>query len=230
MRHSADAWAIVLAGGDGARLRALTTTRAGVVVPKQYCSFGHSTCLLQDALTRAHSVVAPAHACAVVAAQHRRWWSTALSQVHDTNVFIQPQNKGTGYGILLSLLRLKTINPRAVATLLPADHFFRDEGPITRTLRTAGNLASLNSRAIYLLGADPDGPDSELGYMIEDIGGPHDDLYHGAPEQYIDIAKRSRGQDAKNLTKSLREFADYLEWRRTIEDEKKTKAPPKKKR
>jgi mannose-1-phosphate guanylyltransferase len=166
VRHLANTWAIVLAGGDGARLRTLTKTREGEVVPKQYCSFGRSTCLLQDALQRAHSVVASPHLCTVVAAQHRRWWSSALSQVLDTNVFVQPKNKGTGYGILLALLRLSAINPCGIVTLLPADHFFRDEGPITRAMRTAGNLASLNPQAIYLLGSEPDGPDSELGYIL----------------------------------------------------------------
>jgi mannose-1-phosphate guanylyltransferase len=166
VRHLAHAWAVVLAGGDGARLRALTTTREGVVVPKQYCSFGRSTCLLQDALTRADSVAAPSHVCTVVAAQHQRWWSSAVSQLPKANVFVQPKNKGTGYGILLALLRLESIDPDAIATLLPADHFFRDEGPITRALRTAGNLASLDSHAIYLLGSAPDGPDSELGYIL----------------------------------------------------------------
>jgi mannose-1-phosphate guanylyltransferase len=166
MRDLANAWAIVLAGGDGSRLRALTTTRDGLVVPKQYCSFGRSACLLQDALKRAHSVVAPPHVCTVVAAHHRRWWSSALSQVQNTNVFVQPKNKGTGYGILLALLKLRAIRPNAIVTLLPADHFFRDEGPITRTLRTAGNLARLNPQAIYLLGSEPDGPDDELGYIL----------------------------------------------------------------
>jgi mannose-1-phosphate guanylyltransferase len=166
MRHMANAWAVVMAGGDGARLRSLTTTREGVVVPKQYCSFGRSECLLQDAVKRAQSVVSPAHVCSVVAAQHRRWWSTALSGSSDANTFVQPQNKGTGYGILLALLRLERINPAAVVTLLPADHYFKDEGPIIRTLRSAANLASENPNNIYLLGTEPEGPGSELGYIL----------------------------------------------------------------
>jgi mannose-1-phosphate guanylyltransferase len=73
---------------------------------------------------------------------------------------------GTGYGVLLALLRLSSINPGGIVTLLPADHFFRDEGAITRILRTAGNLASLNPGAIYLLGSEPDVPDSGLGYIL----------------------------------------------------------------
>jgi mannose-1-phosphate guanylyltransferase len=166
MRHMASAWAVVMAGGDGVRLRNLTTTREGLVVPKQYCSLGRSECLLQDAVKRAQRVVSPAHVCSVVAAQHRRWWSTALSDLSEANIFEQPQNKGTGYGILLALLRLERINPAAIVTLLPADHYFSDEAAIVRTLRSAANLASENPRTIYLLGTEPEGPDSELGYIL----------------------------------------------------------------
>src|SRR5262245_9870592 len=37
-------WSLVLAGGEGSRLRALTTRPCGTSVPKQYCSLhgGHS--------------------------------------------------------------------------------------------------------------------------------------------------------------------------------------------
>ena len=31
-------WALVLAAGDGSRLHSLTTTTAGVAVPKKFCS------------------------------------------------------------------------------------------------------------------------------------------------------------------------------------------------
>ncbi|HWG68728.1 MAG TPA: sugar phosphate nucleotidyltransferase [Steroidobacteraceae bacterium] len=166
MRQMANAWAVVMAGGDGARLRALTRTREGLIVPKQYCSLGRSECLLQDAVMRAQKVVNVAHVSCVVAAQHRRWWSTALSNISDTNIVVQPQNKGTGYGILLALLKLERINPAAIVTLLPADHYFTDDAPIIRTLRLAANLASDNPRTIYLLGTEPAGPDSELGYIL----------------------------------------------------------------
>jgi mannose-1-phosphate guanylyltransferase len=164
MRHS---WAVVLAGGDGARLRAMTTTREGQVIPKQYCSLGRSECLIQDAVKRAQGVVSSAHVCTVVAAQHRHWWRSALlSRVADRHVFIQPQNKGTGYGILFALLKLRRIDPDAVVTLLPADHYFRDEVPIVRSMRTAMNLAHQDPQGIYFLGTEPEGPDSELGYIL----------------------------------------------------------------
>jgi mannose-1-phosphate guanylyltransferase len=162
----AETWTVVLAGGEGSRLRMLTTTREGRVIPKQYCSIRRSSCLLQDALTRARTVTMPSHVCTVVAVQHRQWWTSAVSDLNELNVFVQPQNQGTAYGIALALLKLEMRNPGATVVILPADHYYRDENVITRVLRIAGNLAGANPRATYLLGAEPEGPDAELGYIL----------------------------------------------------------------
>jgi mannose-1-phosphate guanylyltransferase len=162
----ADTWAVILAGGDGSRLRKITTNREGLVIPKQYCSLERSSCLLQDAVARAGSVALPSHICTVVAAQHRRWWTSALAALTESNVFVQPQNRGTALGILLAALTLEMRNPSATIALLPADHYFRDEEAITRALRIAGNLAGANSASTYLIGAEPTGADPELGYIL----------------------------------------------------------------
>jgi mannose-1-phosphate guanylyltransferase len=166
LRRLTRTWAVVLAGGEGTRLRRMTTNPQGVVVPKQYCSIGRSSCLLQDALMRARGVAVASRVGTVVAAQHRPWWTSALDDVHESNVFVQPHNKGTALGILLTLLTLEMRDPQATLILLPADHYFRDEEPVTRALRIAGNLACANSSSIYLLGADPESADTELGYIL----------------------------------------------------------------
>ena len=166
MRGMTESWAVVMAGGEGSRLKSLTTTREGIAIPKQYCSLKGSGCLLQDALARARAVALPSHVCAVVASQHRRWWSAAAAQLNEANVFVQPRNRGTAHGILLALLRLEAINPQATVTLLPADHYFRDESAITRSLRIAANFASADRGAIYILGIEPEAPDPEFGYIL----------------------------------------------------------------
>jgi mannose-1-phosphate guanylyltransferase len=166
VRQMADTWAVILAGGEGSRLRKITTTREGLVIPKQYCSLERSSCLLQDAVSRAGSVALPSHICTVVAAQHRRWWPSALAALNESNVFVQPQNRGTALGILLAVLTLEMRNPAATIALLPADHYFRDEEAITRVIRVAGNLASANSASTYLIGAEPASADPELGYIL----------------------------------------------------------------
>jgi len=84
MRQMTEIWAVILAGGEGSRLRKITTSPEGLVIPKQYCSIGRSTCLLQDALTRARAVSLPSHVCAVVAAQHKRWWTSVVSELNES--------------------------------------------------------------------------------------------------------------------------------------------------
>jgi len=161
-----ESWGLVLAGGDGTRLRDVTTTGEGVTIPKQYCSLNGASCLLQDAIKRAQSVALPTRVATVVAEQHRRWWSSAVAHCNEAHVFVQPQNRGTAYGILFALLKLERLSPNATVTLLPADHYFRDERALTRSLRAAVNLARVTPEDSYLLGADPEGPDPELGYIL----------------------------------------------------------------
>ena len=170
----ADTWAVILAGGEGRRLRKITTNREGLVIPKQYCSFERSSCLLQDALARAGSVALPSHLCTVVAAQHQRWWKSVVGDLNDSNVFVQPQNRGTALGILLAALTLEMRNPAATIVLLPADHYFRDEESITRVLRLACNLIGQNGASTYLLGTEPANADTELGYIL-----PAERVVHG---------------------------------------------------
>jgi mannose-1-phosphate guanylyltransferase len=164
--RSQETWAVILAGGEGTRLSNMTTSPEGWVIPKQYCSLGGEPCLLQDALSRARAVALPSNICTVVASQHRRWWTSAVQDLEESNVFVQPQNRGTAIGILLALVNLEMRNPAATVVLLPADHYFRDEHTVATVLRVAENLARANSDATYLLGAEPGSADPELGYIL----------------------------------------------------------------
>jgi mannose-1-phosphate guanylyltransferase len=169
MRSVSNTWAVVLAGGDGSRLREITTTAAGEVIPKQFCSLQRETCLLEDAIGRAHAVALPQHICSVVAEQHRRWWSSVLKTLPAQNIFVQPNNRGTAHGILLALLQIERRAANSVVVLMPADHYLSDEATMARSLRTAANLAADNSGLVYLLGAEPDHPDHELGYIVPNV-------------------------------------------------------------
>ena len=65
------AWAVILAAGEGSRLRALTTLPSGIAIPKQFCSLYEGPSLLEEALRRGESVADKSRICAVVAEQHR---------------------------------------------------------------------------------------------------------------------------------------------------------------
>jgi len=160
-------WALVLAGGEGSRLHSLTRNVHGVMVPKQYCSLQGGASLLQEALQRAAAVAPMQRVCTVVAAQHRQWWTSMLIGVlRARNVIVQPQNRGTAHGILLSLLRIADMDPDAIIVMLPADHHLRNEEILSGSLREAADIASMRRDSIYLLGIEADEPDTEMGYIL----------------------------------------------------------------
>ena len=99
---AANVWALILAAGEGSRLRGLTTTPGGLSVPKQFCSLQGGASLLEETLYRAESVAQRRHMVTVVAAQHRRWWEAPLWSAEPENVIVQPENKGHCTGSLAS--------------------------------------------------------------------------------------------------------------------------------
>lgn len=161
-----DAWALVLAGGDGERLRRLTTLASGSAVPKQFCSLFEGPSLLQEALRRARTVTANARTCAVVARDHRRFWEPQLWSLGARNIIVQPQNRGTAIGVLLPLLHILERDPGARIVLLPSDHHVRDAHTLGAALMDTAHLVRWRTEAVFLLGIEPEDPDPELGYLV----------------------------------------------------------------
>ena len=159
-------WAVVLAAGEGTRLAALTRDAAGNAVPKQFCSLNGGRALVQDAIERARRVVALDRTCAIVARQHLQHWRKALRCLPTENIIVQPQNRGTANGVLLSVLAILARDPLARIIFLPADHFVLDESALERSLRELIANLHQNPDGLTLIGIEPDDPDPELGYIV----------------------------------------------------------------
>lgn len=194
VRHGASTWAVILAGGYGSRLQALTRNADGIRVPKQFCSLQGGPSLIEDALQRASAVAPSRRICAVVAAQHRRWWETLFSDVPKQNVIVEPHNRGTAHGVLLPLLQILARDPDAHVVLLPADHYVADEGTLADSLQRAAELARANDRAVYLLGIEPESPDPELGYIV-----PSPRRFKDSPSQVLKFVEKPAAAFAKVL-------------------------------
>lgn len=164
-------WALVLAAGEGRRLRGLTTTSAGIAVPKQFCALDDGPSLLEEALSRARVIADVERICTVVASQHERWWSAQLDALPSRNVIVQSENRGTANGILLPLLAILQRDPDARLVLLPSDQHVRDEAQLAKALRNVAKRDDAADARIVLLGLEPRAADPGFGYIIADAGG-----------------------------------------------------------
>jgi mannose-1-phosphate guanylyltransferase len=117
-------------------------------------------------MTRAHAIVPRERLTTIVAAQHRRWWQSALWSLPASNTFVQPRNRGTANGILLPLLKILQRDPFARIVFLPSDHFVRDEATLGGALVEAVDQLGERPNELVLLGISPDEADPELGYIV----------------------------------------------------------------
>lgn len=83
-------WALILAAGEGSRLRSLTTTSSGIAVPKQFCSLRGHHSLFGETVLRAQRVVAKGRICAIVAEHHENWWAQPVQQLARDKLIVQP--------------------------------------------------------------------------------------------------------------------------------------------
>lgn len=165
MQDTGQSWVIVLAGGDGRRLRSLTRDEQGVTVPKQYCSLQGQPSFFQTALARARRLVPPERIVIVVAEPHWPWWMDEAETLTFEHLLVQPLNRGTAVGIFLPLLHILQHDPEAHVVVLPSDHFIEDESAVHLALKEA-LLATQQGRHLVLLGVTPEYPDTEYGWII----------------------------------------------------------------
>jgi mannose-1-phosphate guanylyltransferase len=160
-----DAWAIVLAAGEGRRLASVTRDASGRVVPKQYFHLGGGPTLLERTMARARKIVAPERIVTIVASSHREWWEGGVDGIPSDRIVVQPSNRGTAVGIMLSLVHVLRRDPDAIVIVLPSDHFVEDEPTLVAAVKTAIQEVRDHPDELLLLGITADHPDTEYGWV-----------------------------------------------------------------
>ena len=122
---------------------------------------------LTATLRRAAAVTSLDRIGAVIAAPADDWRQSSLRELGIRNLFIQPKHQGTAYEVLLALLMLESrVSPSTAVLFLPADYVVNDEEVMTNSLMSMAEWIVDEPGPVYLLGAVPQGPHDQLGYIV----------------------------------------------------------------
>jgi len=153
-------WAIILAAGDGTRLRSLVRLLHGDERPKQFATIIGERSLLQTTIERTTRIAPPWRTVVVVSTEYAALARKQLGVWSAVRVLVQPRNRGTAAGILLPLAWIRARDPHARVAIFPSDHHVADPVPFVSAVRTA-----LAAEGITLLGISGDRADTGLGWI-----------------------------------------------------------------
>ena len=165
--HLGRRWSIILAGGDGVRMRPVVTRWLGRTIPNHYCRYLGTRSLFQHTLDRMLCVTSPARTLVVVGRGHQDAWAQ-IGRRNPGMVLVQPRNAGTAAGVFLPLTYIRARDPKATVVITSANQFVYPEdrflGEILYAVRAVEKLPA----KVVGLAARADGPDSEYGWIKAD--------------------------------------------------------------
>jgi len=155
-------YAVILAGGDGTRLRSFTRAITGDERPKQFAPVIGGQTLLDQTRERVAPAVREENTLLVVTKTHEQFYKRLPG---NPRLLVQPENKGTAPGIIYPLIRIATESPDAVVAFFPSDHYFADDCKFMSYVETAFETAQRNPQKVTLLGISPEGPEVDFGWI-----------------------------------------------------------------
>lgn len=178
IRSAQDVWSIILAGGNGERLKPTVQRWLGRYRPKQYCAFVGTRSMFQHTLDRSDRIIAPERRVTLIARDHRDEAWSQLASRPEGKVILQPCNRETAAGVFLGLTYVRAHDPEATVLILPSDHFVYPEDAFLQMASSLVRAARSLKQWIFLLGASPDSPEPDYGWIQPGVHLGWIDGYH----------------------------------------------------
>lgn len=158
-------WGVILAGGDGTRLKKVSRLVSGDNRPKQFCALFGGRSLLARTRGRLAPAISPDRMIFAVVGNHEQYYQAELADVDESRIVVQPANRGTTAAIIYSLLRLTRFEKDPLVAFFPADHHFTDETAFARAVNGAFEVVHKRPELLVLLGARAEKAEVEYGWI-----------------------------------------------------------------
>ncbi|HKC05952.1 MAG TPA: sugar phosphate nucleotidyltransferase [Methylomirabilota bacterium] len=159
-------WAVVLAGGEGVRLRFLVHRMLGEERPKQYVKLLGPRSLLQQTLDRAALGISRDRTVVVSVRRHVAYLAEEFTGVDQPPyLLVQPEDRGTAAAILYAAQWIAWRDPAATIVVFPSDHFILGEATFMAHVQEVAGAVERNPDRVMLVGAQPTAPEAEYGWI-----------------------------------------------------------------
>lgn len=170
-----DRWAVILAGGDELpRGKSLIPAFARGQRPRQFLRTSGSDFVINKTRRQVSLAFPPEKMMFVVNENHLSYTEEVLDDVPGGNIIVEPQDDGSVFAILYSVLRLSKTNPNAVVTFFPADFHVADAEAFMAHVEAAQDAVRQQPNLI-LLGIEPESPDENREWIEPDLSSPTGD-------------------------------------------------------
>jgi mannose-1-phosphate guanylyltransferase len=158
-------WAIVLAGGEGRRLRALTRYVCGDDRPKQFAALVGGRSMLRQTLDRIRPRIPLARTVVVTHVRDAEYMTREFARGEAPECLIQPVDRGTAAAILWAAHVIRHREPDAVVVVFPSDHYVDGEPELMGHVLEVAAFVRRRRERLVLIGAIPTGAETQDGWI-----------------------------------------------------------------
>ena len=145
---------VILCGGSGPRLWPLSTANQ----PKQFLKILSPNTLLENTIKRCLKIVDKKH---LIIVSNKKYQN--LLKRYQLTILYEPEKKNTTMAILYAASYISKLDPQAIITTTPADHYIAKVDQFVQDIKTASQIAAQGT--IVTIGITPDSPNPSFGYI-----------------------------------------------------------------
>lgn len=152
-------YAVIMAGGGGTRLWPVSRRQR----PKHMLPLIEERTLFQATVQRLEGLFPPERIFVVTVARQAEELRRQAPRIPAENFLLEPEPRGTASVVGLAAVALRSRDPQAVMTVLPSDHYIRNQDLFHLLVRIAVDVA--HKGYLVTLGITPTYPSTGYGYI-----------------------------------------------------------------